>query len=500
MTEGQKASGVATTFGAIPEESEGEVETVLFDGCLGLGLSISFSVLAFLNLIFTPTSTLFSIETITVCMTIAIAIFLALSSINTNQLQTKVGFRTGIALYIVGILGSLVTSHFGLGHISIVLAALNLVSSVLIYAPFLIILKRGVLIVVIDVIVIFAGVLFLLFTQLNSQFLLGVRCFIAFIAMLFTIVFCTNHGKTFAVISKGDSKDRSIKTKGNKHTLFLDGFLFSASLGIFSTQGISIDLVVMTIGTAFCLAGIFSSIIKNISEKTYIETIQKSMALTSTLLIVAVLTDGYIRLAIFGVYIFIMSLHLVTATNAVIETARFNIISPIWILGKEGGIFFAGIATGSALFGIAGYFITIYPDIMIITCVTAVIIASFMQIQVNYQIYPFTPIIENDNNTKEEIEEQRNQSGKRKALWQLKCKAACEEYRLSPREREVLMILLRGRDARYIMNQFYISQSTAKTHIYNIYKKFGVHSRQDLIDFVEEIQVSPELIKEEEIR
>ena len=38
------------------------------------------------------------------------------------------------------------------------------------------------------------------------------------------------------------------------------------------------------------------------------------------------------------------------------------------------------------------------------------------------------------------------------------------------------------------MDNFYISQSTAKTHIYNIYRKFGIHSRQELLDFVEDIE------------
>lgn len=38
------------------------------------------------------------------------------------------------------------------------------------------------------------------------------------------------------------------------------------------------------------------------------------------------------------------------------------------------------------------------------------------------------------------------------------------------------------------MDTFYISQSTAKTHIYNIYRKFGTHSRQELLDFVEDIE------------
>lgn len=38
------------------------------------------------------------------------------------------------------------------------------------------------------------------------------------------------------------------------------------------------------------------------------------------------------------------------------------------------------------------------------------------------------------------------------------------------------------------MDTFYISQSTAKTHIYNIYRKFSIHSRQELLDFVEDIE------------
>ena len=79
--------------------------------------------------------------------------------------------------------------------------------------------------------------------------------------------------------------------------------------------------------------------------------------------------------------------------------------------------------------------------------------------------------------------------GQRKTLWQQKRAIACERYGLSPREREILQILLKGRDAKYITDTFYISQSTAKTHIYNIYRKFGIHSRQELLDFIEDIEV-----------
>lgn len=53
---------------------------------------------------------------------------------------------------------------------------------------------------------------------------------------------------------------------------------------------------------------------------------------------------------------------------------------------------------------------------------------------------------------------------------------------LSPREREVYVLMRDGRDAAYIADSLCVSRNTAKTHIRNIYAKFGVHTRQDFID------------------
>ncbi len=115
-----------------------------------------------------------------------------------------------------------------------------------------------------------------------------------------------------------------------------------------------------------------------------------------------------------------------------------------------------------------------------------------MQISVNYQAYPFEPVIEGSSEEKMKAQELTERNGHRKSLYQKKRELACELYALSPREREILATLLKGRDAKYIMDTFYISQSTAKTHIYNIYRKFDVHSRQDLLDFIEDIELPPE--------
>lgn len=56
---------------------------------------------------------------------------------------------------------------------------------------------------------------------------------------------------------------------------------------------------------------------------------------------------------------------------------------------------------------------------------------------------------------------------------------------LTEREREIFELLARGRNARYLQEQFDISRNTAKTHIAHVYTKLGVHSQQELIDLLE---------------
>ena len=65
------------------------------------------------------------------------------------------------------------------------------------------------------------------------------------------------------------------------------------------------------------------------------------------------------------------------------------------------------------------------------------------------------------------------------------CESIAKRYKLSPRETEVLEILVRGRNAKHISEKLYISESTAKTHISKIYRKLGIHSQQELLDVLD---------------
>lgn len=74
------------------------------------------------------------------------------------------------------------------------------------------------------------------------------------------------------------------------------------------------------------------------------------------------------------------------------------------------------------------------------------------------------------------------------AVWRLhaaRCDSLAARYGLSPRERDVLYLLARGRSIDYIAQDLSISFNTAKSHIRHIYVKADIHSRQELLDLMD---------------
>ena len=78
---------------------------------------------------------------------------------------------------------------------------------------------------------------------------------------------------------------------------------------------------------------------------------------------------------------------------------------------------------------------------------------------------------------------------RRPGVFHVKCEIVARKYGLSNRQGEVLFMLAKGRNADYITEKLVISSHTAKAHIYNIYQKTGVHSRQELMDLVEDADI-----------
>lgn len=66
-----------------------------------------------------------------------------------------------------------------------------------------------------------------------------------------------------------------------------------------------------------------------------------------------------------------------------------------------------------------------------------------------------------------------------------RCAVVARRCELTPRERDVLKLLARGRTLGVVARELSIAEGTARTHMGHIYAKLGVHKQQELIDLVE---------------
>ena len=64
--------------------------------------------------------------------------------------------------------------------------------------------------------------------------------------------------------------------------------------------------------------------------------------------------------------------------------------------------------------------------------------------------------------------------------------AFCQEFGMTPREREVMELLVMGKSNVEIGEQMVISQGTVKTHVHNIYKKLEINGRIQLMNLLSE--------------
>ncbi|MEG1826500.1 MAG: LuxR C-terminal-related transcriptional regulator [Gordonibacter sp.] len=104
-----------------------------------------------------------------------------------------------------------------------------------------------------------------------------------------------------------------------------------------------------------------------------------------------------------------------------------------------------------------------------------------------HQLYAHEPAdqVSEGENEPERTDEAAHAGGR----WKMRCRIICERSALSPRESEVFTLMAKGRNADYIQGALVISGYTAKTHIANIYRKVEVHSLQELIDLVEQVDL-----------
>lgn len=471
--------------------NEGDFETVVVDGFLGFGVSTGCALLLiFFSLYDAPA--VYVSSTMLVATIILMGVLLFVGWLFSDAMNTSRGNTALLGASVAGFALSLAGLAFGGMGVGALFAAIALVSTLFLYGKFLGSLERRILGVLFSAVFVFAGFTVIMLVPLSGWFRFAPIAGATLLTVLVTVLFCRKKVEYNAFGNAAESKSRSIQVKGNNHSLILLGFMLGA-VALVPSVGVGGDLIVLAFGGSMGVAGILSLLLGQIDERLYKETMLKSCALVTAacFLFIPVLSP-IARLVLVSVFLCHVWLNLIILINAIIETSRFNQINPIWLFGYQGGVFSLGFVFGCALYIAGGIMSDQYEQALYVALTIGVIASSYMQIQANYQAYPFEPVIETTPEEQALSQEITERSGQRKTLYQKKRQYACELYALSPREREILATLLKGRDAKYIMDTFYISQSTAKTHIYNIYRKFDVHSRQELLDFIEDIELPPE--------
>lgn len=67
-----------------------------------------------------------------------------------------------------------------------------------------------------------------------------------------------------------------------------------------------------------------------------------------------------------------------------------------------------------------------------------------------------------------------------------RCEAIVRRFELSPRESDVLVAFAHGRNVAYLAERLCLSENTIRSHSKSLYTKLGIHSKQELLDLVEE--------------
>lgn len=81
---------------------------------------------------------------------------------------------------------------------------------------------------------------------------------------------------------------------------------------------------------------------------------------------------------------------------------------------------------------------------------------------------------------------QGESSAKVKDTLSLKLEALKQHYFLTDRELEVIALLAQGRSKTAIGKKLFLSENTVKTYVKNVYTKLDIHTKQELLDRIEE--------------
>ncbi|HIW75628.1 MULTISPECIES: helix-turn-helix domain-containing protein [Gordonibacter] len=156
-----------------------------------------------------------------------------------------------------------------------------------------------------------------------------------------------------------------------------------------------------------------------------------------------------------------------------VQTARSRGASPLYVVGMSQSALSGGMAVGFGLGLLPSATGALdYGVLSAVALALVVLLAAFITFAPTRE-----PVVEEQS----EPESEEPHEGH----WKARCAAVARDAGLSVRETEVFFLLAKGRGIEHIQNKLCISGHTVKTHTYNIYRKMGIGSREELLDAIE---------------
>lgn len=246
------------------------------------------------------------------------------------------------------------------------------------------------------------------------------------------------------------------------------------NLGFVIVQAYAVDALSQCLGVA-CIAAILifiDSLLSGYLTERRITPMARPLEVLAYMLFFAF--DGSFKVLSLCLLSVLLTIYMVLGLTAMAAHVNLSKMSPIRTFSRWRSMHYLGLLLGAG----AAYCVMVWDATqagMLIVCITFVICALSL---VSYK--PRYPEMGFDTETDEPTQENA------RGTWNQRCKSIARRYKLSDRQQEILMLIANGRNAKYIEQELTISLSTVQTHIRNIYRKLGIHSRQELIDMIED--------------
>jgi DNA-binding CsgD family transcriptional regulator len=472
------------------KDSTNELSILIgFSGCLALILGI---VPMCLNMALNDITADIPLQFLIYAVALALSLFL-LAAAN-DFLITNLGsilIRSGALVF--GVSGPILLLVPGLQVPALIITALAASLFMLFWGAYLSTLNHKILTLLLLLATIFAGFTGMLVYHLDTVFITVLSSVLFFISWLTTWLMPKTAFLDIGFESRAKSRERNTPGFGNRYTVFMVGLILGTSVFLGRKTALPAEAIAMIMGGCVVAAGLLVMVGYQFFKDMVASFIRRTLTAVLAISLLLYPLFGAIGEAIctFLLFSFVV-INIIFIIDAISETARFNIISPFWIIGIEGGILFMGVVSAQATFMVVAYVIGL--PVVPTAFIALVLLCCILQIVVNNQTYPlFEHYLQEKASPLEAVPKTLDESeatahsdaAERGALWRRKLELITERYHLSPKQTQIMHLLLKGRDSVYIVQHNNVSKSTAKTHIYNLYRKLDIHSRQELLDLFE---------------